>query len=102
MLQLLLVGASIYLQQTRENHMTKDRTVPGILLLRWIDELTKLSDLMEVLHRSVLWTEFQYGGIEKTRIAMGDDELVKIIRDRLTDLFVEVEEVNDGTLDNKR
>lgn len=79
--------------------MTSDRPVPKILLLRWIDELTKLSDLMEVLHRSVLWTQLKYGGESDTRIAMGDDELVKIIRDRLTDLFVEVEEVKDGTLD---
>ncbi|MGL5922741.1 hypothetical protein, partial [Chroococcidiopsis sp.] len=63
------------------------------------EELTRCADLMEVLHRSVMWTEFQYGGEEKTRIAMGDDELVRIIRDRLTDLFVEVEEVKDRTLD---
>lgn len=79
--------------------MSSDRSVPRILLLRWIDELTKLSDLMEVLHRSVLWTQLKYGGESDTRIAMGDDELVKIIRDRLTDLFVEVEEVKDRTLD---
>lgn len=78
-----------------------DRTVPKILLLRWIDELTRLTELMEVLHRSVLWTQLEHGGEKNTRIAMGDDELVKIIRDRLTDLFVEVEDINDGALDRK-
>ncbi|WP_009630059.1 hypothetical protein [Synechocystis sp. PCC 7509] len=81
--------------------MIKDRTVPGILLLRWIEELNRCADLMEVLHRSVKWTELEHGGEEKTRIAMGDDELVRIIRDRLTDLFGEVQEVNDGTLFDK-
>lgn len=81
--------------------MSKDRTVPNILLLRWIDELTKLSDLMEVLHRSVLWTQLKHGGEADTRIAMGDDELVKTIRDRLTNLFVEIEEVKDGHIDDK-
>ncbi|MGL4621494.1 MAG: hypothetical protein ACRCZS_20945 [Chroococcidiopsis sp.] len=79
--------------------MSSDRTVPGILLDRWVDELTKLAELMEVLHRSVLWTQLKYGGEEESKIAMGDDELVKIIRDRLLDLFSEVQDVKSGTLD---
>lgn len=73
--------------------MTSDRTVPGILLDRWVEEINKCADLLEVLLRSVQWTELQHGGDKDTRIAMGDDELVRIIRDRLTDLYVEIEEI---------
>lgn len=81
--------------------MSSDRTVPGILLDRWVEELNKCANLLEVLLRSVQWTELKYGGDRNTRIAMGDDELVRIVRDRLTDLFVEIEEVSDGHLENK-
>lgn len=98
----------------------KDRHVPAILLVRWIDELILLSDLVEVLYRSVSYTrETQGGGERDKRTCVGDDILAKIIRDRLTDLFVEIEvvqslpvtgracgrpgspEVNDGHLDDK-
>ena len=79
--------------------MSSNPPVLDILLDRWVDELTKLSELMEVLHRSVLWTELEYGGDRDTRIAMGDDELVKIIRDRLIDLFGEIQDFKSGILD---
>lgn len=78
-----------------------DRRIPKILLLRWVDEMVKLVELTEVLYRSICYTRDKFGGETETRICMGDDELVRIIRDRLDSLFVEIEEVKDGHIEDK-
>lgn len=70
--------------------------VPTILLLRWIDELVKMSDLMRVLYRSVSNTRDK-----DTHTCAGDDVLAQLISDRLADLFVEIEEVKDGCIEDK-
>lgn len=62
----------------------------SVLLLRWVEELIRLSELSRVLYRSISYT--QMNGNEPNK---GDERLIQHIRDGLDNLFVEIEETID-------
>ena len=66
----------------------------SIIIVRWIDELTRLVDL-----NKVLWRSLNYIKLHNKSARSGDDRLVEHIRDSLLELLDEVEDVKDRISD---
>lgn len=60
------------------------------ILLHWLDETTRLVELLHVLWRSV-----SYNNLKDSRPCKGDDRLIRHIEDSLDKLYMEIEDMKE-------
>ena len=58
-----------------------------VFMLRWVEELIRLSELSCVLRRSI-----EYNHMNGNEANKGDDQLIRHIRDGIDNLFAEIED----------